>query len=114
MGGAAPRTARAARRFALVACSGDGDRGQARARSYLAACAALGVEPRDAIAVEDSPHGVTAAKRAGLACVAVPHAITAQLDLSHADLVLASLADVTLPTRRDLRRRTAVALELTG
>ena len=57
----------------------------------------LGVEPSRAIAIEDSPHGVSAAKAAGLRCVAVPHAITEQLDLSHADLRLRSLAAMTLP-----------------
>jgi beta-phosphoglucomutase-like phosphatase (HAD superfamily) len=37
-----------------------------------------------------------AAKRAGLRCVAIPNSITARLDLGQADLVLGSLADVTL------------------
>jgi HAD superfamily hydrolase (TIGR01509 family) len=63
---------------------------------YLAACNALAVDPADAIAIEDSPNGVRAAKAAGLRCIAVPHAITALLDLSEADLVLESLAAVTL------------------
>ena len=63
--------------------------------TYLEACARLGVEPRDALAVEDSPHGIAAAKAAGLRCVTVPHALTETLDLSAADLRLASLADCT-------------------
>ena len=83
-------------RFAAIACFGDDLAGKPAPDTYLAACAAIGVEPRDAIAIEDSPHGVTAAKAAGLWCIAVPHAITARLDLSHADLRLSSLADVTL------------------
>jgi HAD superfamily hydrolase (TIGR01509 family) len=83
-------------RFAYIACRSETIAAKPAPDSYLAACAALGVEPCDAIAIEDSPHGVTAAKRAGLACIAVPHAITEQLDLSHADLRVASLADLTL------------------
>jgi HAD superfamily hydrolase (TIGR01509 family) len=63
---------------------------------YLAATSALGVEPAAAIAIEDSPNGALAAKRAGLVCVAVPNALTRQLDLAHADLRLDSLADVSL------------------
>ena len=51
----------------------------------------------EAIAFEDSPNGVSAAKAAGLACVAVPNPITATLALDEADLVLESLADVPLP-----------------
>jgi beta-phosphoglucomutase-like phosphatase (HAD superfamily) len=48
------------------------------------------------LAIEDSPNGITAAKLAGLRCVAVPNPITSGLDLSEADLQLSSLADVTL------------------
>ncbi|MGE3541612.1 MAG: HAD family hydrolase [Candidatus Tectimicrobiota bacterium] len=63
---------------------------------YLAALAALGVRPEEAIALEDSPHGVRAAKRAGLFCVAVPNALTRQLPLDHADVQLSSLAALPL------------------
>lgn len=69
---------------------------------YLRACAALDVDPAEAVAFEDSPHGVAAAKAAGLRCVAVPHALTRGLDLSAADVVFDSLAGVDLAT---LRRR---------
>ena len=77
-------------------CFGPGVAGKPAPDTYLAACAALGVEPARAIAVEDSPHGVTAAKAAGLYCVAVPHALTEQLDLGHADLRVSSLAAARL------------------
>lgn len=63
---------------------------------YLRACAALGVEPREAVAFEDSPNGIAAAKAAGLWCVAVPHEITSGLDLSRADLVIPTLGGVAL------------------
>jgi HAD superfamily hydrolase (TIGR01509 family) len=63
---------------------------------YVAVLECLGVSASEAIAIEDSPNGVTAAKRAGMRCVAIPNSITARLDLSHADLVLGSLAEVTL------------------
>jgi HAD superfamily hydrolase (TIGR01509 family) len=61
---------------------------------YLAAVDCLGVAPADAVAVEDSGVGVTAAKAAGLHCVAVPTSMTAMHDFSRADLVLRSLGDV--------------------
>ena len=63
---------------------------------YLAALEALGVAASQAVAFEDSPNGIRAAKRAGLHCVAVPHGLTGGLDLSEADLQLASLADMPL------------------
>ena len=62
---------------------------------YIAALDCLQVAPSDAIAIEDSPNGVAAAKAAGMRCVAVPNVITGGLDLSAADLVLKSLEGAT-------------------
>jgi len=88
-------------RFEHVVCCRNGIAAKPEPDTYRAACAALGVASDAAIALEDSPHGVTAAKAAGLWCVAVPHAITEQLDLTNADLVVQSLADVSV---RDVLR----------
>ncbi len=63
---------------------------------YIAVLDCLGVLAAEAFAIEDSPNGVMAAKRAGLRCVAIPNSITAKLDLSGADVVLHSLAELTL------------------
>jgi HAD superfamily hydrolase (TIGR01509 family) len=63
---------------------------------YLAVLGALGLRAGEAIVLEDSPHGVHAAKRAGLFTVAVPNAITRRLDLEGADLRLESLTDLPL------------------
>jgi HAD superfamily hydrolase (TIGR01509 family) len=93
-------------RFAAIVCFGTGLAAKPAPDTYRAACAALGVEPAAAIALEDSPHGVTAAKAAGLWCVAVPHAITELLDLSEADLVLRSLADMSLRDVLEVREMT--------
>jgi beta-phosphoglucomutase-like phosphatase (HAD superfamily) len=82
---------------AIVAANGDTNRAKPRPALYLDALARLELEPREAIAFEDSPNGVTAAKAACLICVAVPNPITATLALDHADLVLESLADLPLP-----------------
>ena len=58
---------------------------------YLRATELLGVDPGDAIALEDSPNGVQSAKAAGLYCVAVPGPMTRTLSFEAADTVLASL-----------------------
>ena len=63
---------------------------------YQLAVERLGVEPQEAFAIEDSPNGVTAAKAAGLRCVAAPNPLTAGMDLLHADYVLPSMAGVSL------------------
>ena len=57
---------------------------------YLAACERLGVAPADAVALEDSPTGVAAARAAGMTVVGVPY--LDDLDLE-ADVVAASLDD---------------------
>jgi HAD superfamily hydrolase (TIGR01509 family) len=63
---------------------------------YLAVLECLGVSPGEAIAFEDSPNGVLAAKRAGLYCVAVPNPLTSQLRFEGADLLLDSLEGINL------------------
>jgi HAD superfamily hydrolase (TIGR01509 family) len=83
-------------RFAHVVCAGSTLPGKPAPDTYLAACAALRVEPRRALAVEDSPNGIAAAKAADLYCVTVPNPLTESLDLSAADLRLGSLADCSL------------------
>ncbi len=65
---------------------------------YQAVLAFFNLQPDQAVALEDSPNGVLAARRAGLFCVAVPNSITGQLSLDHASLRLSSLADLPLET----------------
>ncbi len=83
-------------RFACLSCFDGRLRGKPAPDLYLAACEALGVAPADALAVEDSGNGVAAAKAAGMRCVAVPHDLTRDHDLSGADIVVASLAELPL------------------
>ena len=83
-------------RFEVIRCEEDAARHKPDPDLYLAALAALGVSAQDAVAIEDSPNGVRAARAAGIFCVAVPNPVTAQLDLAHADLRLDSLAELPL------------------
>ena len=83
-------------RFQAIRCAEDVPRVKPDPALYQAVLQAFDVAPGDALALEDSPNGVLAAKRAGLTCVAVPNPLTARLDLGHADLVVDSLADVSL------------------
>ena len=85
-----------AEQFDGVRCANDVERAKPAPDLYLAVLKALGLGPDQAIAFEDSPNGVEAAKCAGLFCVAVPNALTKALPLDHADLTLVSLEEVTL------------------
>ena len=78
-----------------IRCLEDVQRPKPAADLYLSVLDCLGVPAEQAVAVEDSMHGVEAAKSAGLYCVAVPSELTAEHDFSRADLVLDSLSERT-------------------
>jgi len=82
--------------FDTVQCSDDVGATKPDPAAYLAALEALRVSARQAVALEDSPNGVQAAKRAGLYCLAVPNSMTRGLVLDQADLQVDSLADLSL------------------
>lgn len=63
---------------------------------FLMACKLLGVEPSEAIVLEDSPNGVLAARRAGIFVIAVPNDLTSRMVIDSPDLTLNSLAELTL------------------
>jgi len=70
---------------------------------YLLAAERLGADPAACVAVEDAPHGIAAARAAGMRVVAVRGAHTEALDLSQADELVADLeaaADWILGSQR--------------
>jgi HAD superfamily hydrolase (TIGR01509 family) len=83
-------------RFECLRCRDDVEHPKPWPDVYVAAVECLGVAPSEAVAIEDSPHGIKAAKAAGLYAVGVPNSVTAGLDLGAADLQVASLASIAL------------------
>lgn len=79
-----------AHRFAVVVSGDEVAHAKPAPDLYLAACSALGVDPVDAVALEDSPTGVAAARAAGMLVVGVPYLDGITLE---ADVVAPSLAD---------------------
>jgi len=77
--------------FAAVVSGEEVASGKPAPDVYLLAAERLGAEPADCVAVEDAPHGIAAARAAGMRVVAVPHARTEALDLNRADVVVADL-----------------------
>ena len=67
---------------------------------YLEAARRLGVDPTHAAAIEDSENGIRAAKAAGMRVMAIPnrHFPPGEGALAQADIVLESLAELTLDT----------------
>ncbi|MFJ9420067.1 HAD family hydrolase [Streptomyces sp. NPDC101227] len=82
--------------FAAMITAEDVSRGKPHPEGYLAGCAALGVEPGQAVAFEDAPAGVAAARAAGLACVGITTTHTGAA-LRAADLVVPDLTAVDWP-----------------
>jgi HAD superfamily hydrolase (TIGR01509 family) len=80
----------------IVTADHDPERSKPRPTLYLEALDRLSVTANEAIAFEDSPNGVKAAKAAGIFTVAVPNGVTVTLGLGEADLVLESLAELSL------------------
>lgn len=85
-------TSRLTDAFDTVVTGDDVERHKPAPDIYLLACSRLGVSPAEALALEDSASGVTAAKAAGLTCIAVPQ--YAETDVSAADQIVDSLEDL--------------------
>jgi HAD superfamily hydrolase (TIGR01509 family) len=63
---------------------------------YIQAVEALGVKPEEAIAFEDSLNGATAAKKAGLYCIAIPNPVTKHMLFDEVDHQMESIAELEL------------------
>jgi len=97
-----------------VIVTGDHDRrrGKPRRTLFLEALKQLEVEPGEAVAFEDSPNGVRAARAAGVFCVAIPNSVTANLGFDEADLVCESLGQLPLASLLDHLSRGSPAWSL--
>jgi HAD superfamily hydrolase (TIGR01509 family) len=85
-----------AEHFDPIVCGDEVTRTKPFPDVYQAALTKLGIQPDQAIAFEDSPNGVRAAKQAGLFCIAVPNPLMQDISFEQADLCLTSLTDLPL------------------
>jgi HAD superfamily hydrolase (TIGR01509 family) len=79
---------------AIVTADHDEVRAKPAPTLYLEALETLGVAPEAAVAFEDSPYGVRAAKAAGIFVIGIPNSVTRNFGLDDADVVVDSLADL--------------------
>lgn len=82
--------------FDVICTADDVEQTKPNPALFLLSAEKVGAKPDEVIVFEDSYNGVLAAKRAGMFVVAVPNQLTANLDLSQADLILKSLEDISL------------------
>jgi sugar-phosphatase len=85
---------------AVLVYAGDVARGKPDPEGYRTAAARLGVDPGDALVVEDSPPGVEAGRAAGAATVAVA-STHAAAELGAADVVIGTLEELPRVLERD-------------
>lgn len=83
-------------RFEALATGDEVDAHKPDPAVYRLALRRLGLDPGRALAFEDTPHGVAAARAAGLRCVAVPNPHADPARFGAAALLLTSAADLTL------------------
>ncbi len=86
--------------FNIVICGEDVTEGKPSPQGFLLAAQKLEVEPENCIIIEDAVAGVTAAKRAGMRCLAVTNTHP-RTSLMEADLIVDTLETVSVP---DLER----------
>jgi HAD superfamily hydrolase (TIGR01509 family) len=89
--------------FDAVICADDVLPGRTKPNPdlFLKALDQLRVEKEAAVVFEDSPNGVTAAKRAGIFVVAVPNSVTSTLVFEGANLMINSLSDLSMSVLLD-------------
>jgi sugar-phosphatase len=78
---------------AVMVFAGDVERGKPDPEGYLTAARRLGVDPADALVVEDSPPGIEAGRLAGAATVGVTSTHGAG-ELGRADVVIGTLEEL--------------------
>jgi putative hydrolase of the HAD superfamily len=81
--------------FQAIATGHDVERRKPAPDLYLLAAERLGVDPRRCVALEDSAHGLQAARAAGMRAIAIPNSVSAHQDLTLADARVEHFGEVT-------------------
>ena len=89
--------------FPVTVCGDDVSHSKPDPEPYLLAAAKVGADPRQCVALEDSPNGVAAAEAAGCVTVAVPSLVP--IPPASTRLVVSSLAELSLDRLRALAAR---------
>ncbi len=80
--------------FTAAVCSTDVRRTKPAPDIYLRTAERMQIDPKDAIAIEDSPVGITSATAAGIWTIGLRTEMTTTLDISKADEIIDNLREV--------------------
>jgi beta-phosphoglucomutase family hydrolase len=89
--------------FQAIVTGHDVTEGKPSPQVFLEAAKRLGAEPDNCIVIEDAVAGVTAAKRAGMHCVAVTSTRSRE-SLKQADLIVRTLEEISIKDLEELVR----------
>lgn len=89
----------------VYVCGDDVSRKKPDPELFQIACQRLSIEPKRCVVIEDAPNGIEAARAAGCPAIAVTNTC-GRIDLRNADMVVETLAEVTLGTVRQLLNST--------
>jgi len=81
--------------FQAIVSGREVSEGKPSPQGFLLAAKKLGVEPKNCIVIEDAVAGITAAKRAGMLCLAITNTHPSK-SLMEADLIVSTLEAVTV------------------
>jgi HAD superfamily hydrolase (TIGR01509 family) len=82
--------------FNIIASGDQVKTGKPAPDIFLKAATLLAQPPSSLLVLEDTAHGVNAAKAAGMYCFAIPNRFTHQQDFSQADRILDSLEELSI------------------
>ncbi|GGN98026.1 HAD family hydrolase [Saccharibacillus kuerlensis] len=82
--------------FKAVASGEEVPRGKPAPDVFLRAAELLGVDPVRCIVLEDSKHGIDAAKAAGMRCIGFINPNSGNQDLTRADLIVENIREIRL------------------
>jgi beta-phosphoglucomutase family hydrolase len=81
--------------FRVIVSGREVTEGKPNPQVFLLAAQRMGVKPQDCVVIEDALAGVSAAKRAGMPCIAVTNT-SPRTELTGADLIVDTLEEVTV------------------
>lgn len=87
--------------FPVITSAEDVTKGKPDPQVFLITAKRLNVAPERCLVIEDSVAGVSAAKRAGIKCIAVTNTNTT-VSLKEADLIVNSLKEISIDTIKSL------------
>lgn len=87
--------------FAITLSGDQVARGKPAPDVYITAAERLGVKPEHCLVIEDAPHGVAAAKHAGMCCLAIDTSVNV-VELTTADRVVSGFEEVDIQLLQSL------------